>query len=90
MGHLPFTHEIVEERLHQPMPILGDLLAGGGVHRVLEQEQLLDQRLWKYDFPVITHMDFSHYSPMIAMPLGVRARVDTTTVSMSLLGSSAR
>ncbi|MCA9833983.1 MAG: LD-carboxypeptidase [Thermomicrobiales bacterium] len=52
-------------------------------------ERLLRERLDRYDFPVITNMDFGHYSPTIAMPLGVQARIDTEMVAVTLLESPA-
>ena len=36
----------------------------------------LAERVAPYAFPVVANMDFGHTTPMITMPLGVRARID--------------
>lgn len=47
-------------------------------------EEFLLERTRKWSFPVITNMDFSHYTPMIAMPIGVMASVSTTPLRIAI------
>lgn len=41
-------------------------------------EEFLLERTHKWSFPVVSNMDFSHYTPMIAMPIGVTASISTS------------
>ena len=45
-----------------------------------EREQLREvilERTRAYDFPIIADMDFGHTSPMLTLPVGCRALIDT-------------
>ena len=35
--------------------------------------------------PILGHVDFGHTAPNLPLPLGVRAAVDTTALTLSLL-----
>jgi muramoyltetrapeptide carboxypeptidase LdcA involved in peptidoglycan recycling len=41
-----------------------------------EVREVVRQRTAKYGIPVVADMDFGHTSPMLTLPIGVRARVD--------------
>lgn len=47
-------------------------------------EEFLLERTHKWRFPVVSNMDFSHYSPMIAMPIGVVASISTSPLRVAL------
>lgn len=36
----------------------------------------------EYDFPIISNMDFGHYTPNLPLPIGLRARMDTQETSV--------
>jgi muramoyltetrapeptide carboxypeptidase LdcA involved in peptidoglycan recycling len=41
-----------------------------------------------FDFPVITDMDFGHTAPQFTLPLGCRARIDTTSQTFAIVESA--
>jgi muramoyltetrapeptide carboxypeptidase len=47
-------------------------------------EAFLRERTAKWEFPVVANMDFSHYTPMIAMPLGVTATMTTSPLRITI------
>jgi muramoyltetrapeptide carboxypeptidase len=44
----------------------------------------LRERTGKWRFPVIATMDFGHHTPMIAMPIGVQASINTEPLCLSI------
>ncbi len=70
-----------------------DQIAGMLVGRPLgytdvEKRQLnevIRERTQKYDFPVVTGMDFGHTAPQMTLPLGCRARIDSERRSFEIL-----
>jgi muramoyltetrapeptide carboxypeptidase len=36
----------------------------------------------EYDFPIISDMDFGHYTPNLPLPMGLKARMDTQEASV--------
>ncbi len=53
-----------------------------------EKEQLRDvylERTQKFDFPVITDMDFGHTAPQFTLPIGCRARIDSEKKRFEIL-----
>ena len=59
---------------------LDGMLVGRPMKYSPEEKQQLRQvvleRTQKYDFPIITDMDFGHTAPQFTLPLGCRARID--------------
>lgn len=47
-------------------------------------EDFLLERTHKWSFPVVSNMDFSHYTPMIGMPIGVRASISTAPLQIRI------
>ena len=43
-----------------------------------ELREVLLERTEAYSFPIITDMDFGHTAPQMTLPIGVRARIDTS------------
>ncbi len=46
-----------------------------------EKQQLRDvilERTRRYRFPVVADMDFGHTAPQFVLPIGCRARIDST------------
>ncbi|HEY1013787.1 MAG TPA: S66 peptidase family protein [Herpetosiphonaceae bacterium] len=50
-----------------------------------ELEAILLERTAAYQFPIVTRMDFGHTSPMLTMPLGCLARLDSAARSFELI-----
>lgn len=50
-----------------------------------ELEAILLERTAGYGFPIVTRMDFGHTSPMLTLPLGCLARLDSAARSVELL-----
>ncbi len=50
-----------------------------------ELHQVLLDRSSAYKFPVVAELDFGHTSPQFVLPIGCRARVDTTKGSIEIL-----
>jgi muramoyltetrapeptide carboxypeptidase LdcA involved in peptidoglycan recycling len=42
-----------------------------------ELREVIRERTARFDFPVITDMDFGHTQPMLTLPLGCRAEIDS-------------
>ena len=42
-------------------------------------------RTRNFDFPIVTDMDFGHTAPQFLLPLGIRARIDSTRQAFTLL-----
>ena len=54
-----------------------------------EKQQLnavIVERTHRYDFPIITGMDFGHTSPQMVLPVGVLARIDSQHKAFSIIG----
>lgn len=61
---------------------LGHLTACGDPEQV---RAVLSERLGDLGVPVLAGLDFGHETPNLALPLGVRARLDTATRTLTLL-----
>lgn len=51
---------------------------------------ILLERTRRYNFPIVTGMDFGHTSPQFILPLGCTARIDTTRQSVEITESAVR
>lgn len=73
-----------------------DQLAGMLVGRPMlysdrEKQELRDiilARTAKYDFPVVTDMDFGHTSPQLTLPIGCRAEIDSENHRVAILDAA--
>ncbi|MES1184569.1 MAG: S66 peptidase family protein [Myxococcales bacterium] len=52
---------------------------------VAELRDIILERTRRYDFPIVTDMDFGHTSPQLTLPIGCRARIDTTQQTLEIL-----
>lgn len=52
---------------------------GYSADEVRELHGVILERTRRYDFPVIADMDFGHTSPMLTLPIGVQAEIDSTS-----------
>ena len=50
-----------------------------------ELHRVVLDRTCAYEFPIVAELDFGHTSPQFVLPIGCRARVDTTNRSFELL-----
>ena len=59
---------------------LGGMIVGRPMYYTDEEKALMEEiileRTRKYDFPVISGMDFGHTAPQFTLPVGCRARID--------------
>ncbi len=53
-------------------------------------EMILKEALRGTKFPVLTGVDFGHTDPLVTLPLGVRARLETRRPSITLLEAAVR
>jgi muramoyltetrapeptide carboxypeptidase len=56
-----------------------------------QRQQLRDvvlEHTKKFEFPVVTDMDFGHTAPQFTLPIGCRARVDVTAQRFEILESA--
>jgi muramoyltetrapeptide carboxypeptidase len=51
----------------------------------VEVREVLQRRTARYNIPVVADMDFGHTSPMLTLPIGVRARVDGASRRISII-----
>ena len=60
---------------------LQGLLVGRPIYYTDDEKRQLNERILerteKYDFPIITNMDFGHTAPQFTLPIGCRARIDS-------------
>jgi len=60
--------------------LLAGLLVGRPMRYSREERQALREivlaRTSRFDFPIITDMDFGHTAPQMTLPLGCRAMID--------------
>ncbi len=47
--------------------------------------EVILERTRRYDFPIVTDMDFGHTSPQLTIPIGCRARIDTASPTFEIL-----
>jgi muramoyltetrapeptide carboxypeptidase LdcA involved in peptidoglycan recycling len=47
--------------------------------------EIILARTERYDFPIVADMDFGHTSPQLTIPIGCRARIDSSSRSLELL-----
>jgi muramoyltetrapeptide carboxypeptidase len=61
----------------------------GGENLSVEQKELLRriilERTARYDFPIVTDMDFGHTSPQMTLPVGGWASIDVAQQRFSLV-----
>jgi muramoyltetrapeptide carboxypeptidase len=48
-------------------------------------DEVLLERTKRYDFPIVSGMDFGHTAPQLTIPLGCRARIDTSAEAVIVL-----
>jgi muramoyltetrapeptide carboxypeptidase LdcA involved in peptidoglycan recycling len=51
-------------------------------------DEVLLERTKRYNFPIVSCMDFGHTAPQLTIPLGCRARIDTTTEAVVVLDAA--
>ncbi|WP_366918547.1 LD-carboxypeptidase [Acaryochloris sp. IP29b_bin.148] len=60
---------------------LSGLIVGRPMYYSDEEKSQLDQhileRTRKFDFPIITNMDFGHTAPQFTLPIGCQAKIDS-------------
>jgi len=54
------------------------------VERTGEIKELVMDLVAEYDFPIISGMDFGHYTPNLPLPLGLQAEMDTNGIKVSI------
>jgi muramoyltetrapeptide carboxypeptidase LdcA involved in peptidoglycan recycling len=71
------------------MGVLGrlrGLLVGRPMRYTDEQKQhvraVILERTARYDFPIVTDMDFGHTAPQVTLPIGCHARIDVAEESI--------
>lgn len=52
------------------------------IERTSEIKELVLDITGEYDFPIISDMDFGHYTPNLPLPMGLKARMDTQEASV--------
>jgi muramoyltetrapeptide carboxypeptidase len=52
------------------------------IERTSEIKELVLDVAGEYDFPIISGMDFGHYTPNLPLPMGLKARMDTQDASV--------
>ncbi len=55
-----------------------------------ELEEVILERLSKYAFPVLAGVDIGHTDPMITVPMGALARIDSTSNTFEILEAGVR
>jgi muramoyltetrapeptide carboxypeptidase len=53
-----------------------------------ELREVIAERTRKYQFPIVTDMDFGHTAPQLTLPLGCRARIDVPRRRLELLDAA--
>jgi muramoyltetrapeptide carboxypeptidase len=73
---------------------ISGMLVGRPMRYSMDEKQALREvileRTRRYSFPVITDMDFGHTSPQMVLPLGVRARIDASSMQFAILEPAVR
>lgn len=73
---------------------IGGMLVGRPMRYSADEKQTLREiileRTRHFSFPVITDMDFGHTSPQMVLPLGVRARIDSTARQFAIVEPAVR
>lgn len=68
---------------------ISGLLVGRPMRYTPEQRQelrdVVRERTRAFDFPVVTDMDFGHTAPQFTLPIGCRARIDSTRQTFEVL-----
>jgi muramoyltetrapeptide carboxypeptidase len=54
----------------------------------LALDEVLLERTRRYDFPIVSGMDFGHTAPQLTVPLGCRARIDTRAEAVVVLDAA--
>jgi len=52
--------------------------------------EVILERTGRYTFPIIADMDFGHTSPMLTLPIGCRARIDSEARRFEILEAAVR
>ena len=50
-----------------------------------EMIKIIKQRTADYNFPILINVDIGHTDPMITVPLGVRAKIDSSKNSFEII-----
>jgi muramoyltetrapeptide carboxypeptidase LdcA involved in peptidoglycan recycling len=50
-----------------------------------ELRRILIERTYGFDFPIVCDMDFGHTAPQLTLPIGIRARIDSTARSFEII-----
>lgn len=85
MGYMDYENMGVLEKIN-------GLLVGRPMDYSDEEKQQLREvilaRTKAYEFPIITDMDFGHTAPQFTLPIGCRARIDSTSYRFEILESA--
>ncbi len=69
------------------MKLLLDGCVAGVAREVLE---VIRDRTKGFGFPVVTDMDFGHTAPQFTLPIGCRARIDTSCKRFEILEAAVK
>jgi muramoyltetrapeptide carboxypeptidase LdcA involved in peptidoglycan recycling len=82
---------------YENMGVLGQIrgmLVGRPIYYTEAEKQELNQvileRTKKYNFPIVTGMDFGHTAPLLTLPVGVRARIHARERSFEIIEAAVR
>lgn len=50
--------------------------------------QIILERTRRYSFPIVANMDFGHTAPQITLPIGIRARIDTSQRAFEIIDAA--
>ena len=71
------------------LALLRGMIVGRPMSYSEEEKQTLRERILErtagYSFPVVTDMDFGHTSPMMTLPIGCMARIDTQRQEFAII-----
>ena len=71
---------------------LGGLIVGRPMsytpEEMRELREVILERTSRYEFPVITDMDFGHTAPQFTIPIGCRARIDTEKRQFAIIDAA--
>lgn len=77
-------------KLHGVYDKIGGLILGQFTRcfnkRSFELEELLEEVLRKYDFPVISNLAYGHVKKRLTLPVGMKVSIQTAPLKITLLG----
>jgi muramoyltetrapeptide carboxypeptidase len=53
--------------------------------QVKQLESIIKERTEEYDFPILFNIDIGHTDPIMTLPIGVQAKMDSSTNSFEIL-----